>query len=221
MFKNDFEIKVHNHQTDSIGNVLILDIEISKVRMSLVSIYGPNEDNPTFYERLQNSIVKFGNDKIIITGDWNLLLDPSIDGKNYKKINNPLARQRVLKLIAELKLYDSWREQNGDRKMFTWKRKIGKGDIQMGRLDFFLVSESVLNYVSEEEIIPGYRSDHSATSIALRFSESPRGKTFWKFNSSLLKNSEFVKETKDTISKIKIKYAASPYNIDNIDSIEK
>ena len=208
LFKNNFEFKVYNQYTDTNGNVLLLDIEISNARMTLVSIYGPNDDSPLFYDRLKNSIVKYGNENIIITGDWNLLLDPSLDGKNYKNINNPKARQQVLKMMTELKLYDVWREENGDDKVFTWRRRINKERIQMGRLDFFLISESLLSFVREEKIVHGYRSDHSAVSLSLLFNKTPRGKTFWKFNNSFLKNQDYIQEIKNTIRKIKILYGA-------------
>ena len=136
LFKNKFEFKIYNQFSDTNGNILLLDIEIDQVRMSLISIYGPNEDNPLFYERLKNRIIQFGNEHILITGDWNLLLDPSLDGKNYKHINNPKARQQVLKMMTELKLYDVWREENGEEKVFTWRKKNQQGANTDGKIGF-------------------------------------------------------------------------------------
>jgi len=83
-FRNSFEFKVHHAIRDQNGNLLILDLEIEKHRISLAVIYGPNQDTPSFYENLKNSLLKIGNEKIIIVGDWNMLLDPEVDGKNYK-----------------------------------------------------------------------------------------------------------------------------------------
>ena len=89
----------------------------------------------------------------------------------------------------------------------------------MGRLDFFLVSETLIQFSYDEDISHGYRSDHSLISISLQFNKSPQGKTFWKFNSSLLTNIEFVKEVKEVILNVKKQYAASPYNLENIEQI--
>jgi hypothetical protein len=36
--------------TDINGNYLVLDINVDKINFTLVSIYGPNDDNPQFYE---------------------------------------------------------------------------------------------------------------------------------------------------------------------------
>ena len=57
-----------------------------------------------------------GNNDVIVCGDFNLLLNPVIDGLNYKHINNPNARNEVLKLISDLNLFDVWREENIDQK---------------------------------------------------------------------------------------------------------
>ena len=219
-FQNTFEFTIHNILKDQSGNFLIIDIEIEKRRITLANIYGPNKDDPNFYEKLENSIITQGNNDIIIVGDWNLLLNPNIDGINYKHINNPNARQKVLKLMNDLNLYDVWRDENKDTRTYSWKRKIQSGLVQMGRLDFFLVSESLINFSCDEKISPGYRSDHSLISLSLQFSETPRAKTFWKFNSSLLEQPNFAKEIKNTISNVKKQYAASPYNVEKIDEID-
>ena len=219
-FNNNFEFKVHSFFHDYNGNMLILDIEIDEHRITLATIYGPNKDDPGFFDILRGKILEIGNNDIIINGDWNLLLNPQIDGINYKNINNPNARNTVLRMMTELNLYDVWREENLEKKVYTWKRKISNGVYQMGRLDFFLVSESLLDFSREENVVAGFRSDHSATSLSLIFKKVQKGKTFWKFNSSLLKNIHYVNEIKDSILSIKKQYAASPYNLENIDLIE-
>lgn len=39
---NKFEFKIHSTHRDTNGNVLLLDIEIEKHRITLATIYGPN-----------------------------------------------------------------------------------------------------------------------------------------------------------------------------------
>lgn len=219
-FKNNFEFTVKNVFRDLNGNVLLLDICMFNRRITLATIYGPNRDNPSFFEQLEKQLIKFGNHDIILTGDFNLLLDPVIDGLNYKHINNEHSRLKLLQIIANLNLYDVWREENNGIKCFTWKRKLASGEIQMGRLDYFLISESLTHFTREEKIIPGYRSDHSALNISLVFNKTTKSKTFWKFNSSLLKNTHYIKEIKEVIINVKKQYACTPYNLDNISSID-
>ena len=86
----------------------------------------------------------------------------------YKHINNPHARNEVLKMITELDLFDVYRCENNDKRAFTWRKKSKNKEIQMGRLDFFLLSQSLLNYSTKEKIHPSYRSDHNMISLCLK-----------------------------------------------------
>ena len=220
-FRNNFEFKIHKTFLDLSGNVIIIDIEILNKRITLANIYGPNKDDPDFYTTLESNLTKFGNSDILVVGDWNLLLNPAIDGCNYKHVNNPKARLEVLRLMNNLNLYDVWREENGDKKSFTWKRKIGPNTFQMGRLDFFLVSQSMIDLSCNENIKPGYRTDHSLINLTLDFNKNcNRKKTFWKFNNSLLYNIDFVKEVKNSILKTKEEYAVPVYLKDKLSEID-
>ena len=49
LFKNSFEFHINQEIIDECGNFIILDINIQDYRMTLVAIYGPNEDNPDFF----------------------------------------------------------------------------------------------------------------------------------------------------------------------------
>ena len=220
LFANNFEFKIHNtvHDTSS-GNFLIIDLTIDSKRITLVNIYAPNHDDPLFFENINNLINSQGNKDIIVLGDWNLVLNPMKDTKNYKTINNPKAREKVSGLIADYNLVDVWRDANPESLKFTWKRRINKNTFQMARLDFVLISETLSNFCFEEIIESGYRSDHSLISFRLKFQDIPKKRTLWKFNNSLLRNMEYIEEIKGVIKETKAEYAASPYNRSNIDEI--
>ena len=111
-FNNNFEFKIHEVCLDPSGNFVVIDLELSTKRLTFVSIYGPNKDEPIFYENLVQKINKFKNEDMLLVGDWNLLLNPEIDGHNYKHLNNPRARQQVLFIMNELNLVDIWREEH-------------------------------------------------------------------------------------------------------------
>ena len=181
-----------------------MNIELEKLTFLLVCLYGPNKDEPLFYQDLLTKILKYNTSNIVIVGDWNLTLNPELDCKNYKNINNPRARNEVLRIMNELNLYDVWREENLEEKLYTWKRKLDVDKIQMGRLDFFLLTENVLKYSCSENIVPGYRTDHSLIELTLNFKEQEgKGGSFWKFNNSLLFNNKFIQEAKEKILNVK------------------
>ena len=66
-------------------------------------------------------------------------MDPDLDTENYKHVNNPKARARiVVKDLLEEQEYmdaDAWRFLNEDKKGFIWK-KLNPVRKQ-ARLDFF------------------------------------------------------------------------------------
>merc|ERR1711963_435904 len=119
---------------------------------------------------------------------------------NYKNNNNPKAQEMVLNIKNNLELSDVFREINQEVRRFTWRRL---NPYQQSRLDFFLVSDNLLSYVKESDILVGYRTDHSFISLELEFQNTERNRTYWKFNSSLLKDRNCVQEINDTIKRIK------------------
>ena len=48
----------------------------------IVSLYGPNRDNPEFYVELEERISEVGFENLIIGGDWNLVLAFTLDDYN-------------------------------------------------------------------------------------------------------------------------------------------
>ena len=124
---------------DESGNKLILEVITEGKRLTLINIYGPNRDDPGFYEEMTNN-VKYSENLIIIVGDFNMVLDPDVDCKDYINISNPMALEQILNLMIKSNLKDSWRELNQEAREYTWRRK---SSTKQARLDFFLISESI------------------------------------------------------------------------------
>ena len=104
-------------------------------------------------------------------------------------------------MIAELNLYDIWKEEHLEERTFNWKRKLKKNTLQMGRLGCILVSDGILRYSQKESILPGYRSDHSMVSVNLQmFKHTTKPKLFWKFNNQVLRDVIFTKNVTDKIA---------------------
>ena len=101
----------------------------------LQSVYGPNADNPNFYEtEVFNKIEEWNPHHAIFVGDWNLVLDKNLDTLNYQSVGNPRARDTVIDKINELDLIDIYRKLNPTVRKNTWKHW---GTHKYGRLDYF------------------------------------------------------------------------------------
>lgn len=168
-------------------------------------------DTPSFYENIRDILLEFDNDYFILCGDFNLTLNPSLDTFNYTGINNPKARSKVLEIMEDLQLIDYYRVLNPDKKVYTWRKK---NPLKQGRLDIFLISNSVSNLVENCSIKPGYRSDHSIVLLELKSNPFTKGCGLWKFNNTLLSDKEYVVKVKETIQSVSSQY------LDNIESCD-
>ena len=194
--------------------LIILDIELIGVaRVLLINLYGPNDDNPVFYQNLFNKIENLDTKNLIICGDWNLVMNYEIDTKNYRKKNNVKARETVLNYMDKLDLLDIWRKTHETVKRYTWRQNFYK---KLARLDFFLISETLLDIYANSEIKQSYKSDHSPVQLEIFISKTQKGKGIWKLNNSLLLDEELNtlinKEIQLTVSI----YACTPYHPDFI-----
>ena len=103
--------------------------------------------------------------------------------------------QGVTKLkntMEMLDLIDFWRIANDNIKRFTWRRP--KPYLVQSRLDYFIASKHLYHNLKHIDILPGYRTDHSAITMTINLDnkEEKRGPGLWKFNSNLLTNPEYT-----------------------------
>ena len=80
---------------------------------------------------------------------------------NYKNINNP-NRELLLDYMETNDIIDSFRESNPQLKRYTWRRR---NPLKQAKLDFFLTSESMSQYIKDSKIGASYRSDHSLVTL--------------------------------------------------------
>ncbi len=213
LFKQNFQYKIHKVIKDvENGNFIIIDIEMNEQQVSLVNIYGPNQDDPNFFENIAAEIEELDNASVIIVGDWNLVLEQHIDTKNYRRENNVRARNQVKAMIQHFDLKDIWRLNNLMKRRYTWKQK---NPMKMARLDFFLVTEDIKALTKGTDILYGYKTDHNMITLEIDNGNQERGRGFWKFNTSLLKDEIYLHKIKQLI-KINIQRYAIGDNIDNL-----
>ena len=115
--------------------------------------------------------------------------------------------------MSNFDLIDLFRYLHPTTKKYTWTRTK---PLKSARLDYFLSSSSMMDIVSYCKIKPSYRSDHSRLEMKIFLNTFTRGPGLWKFNCSLLKDTNYVKLVNEIIDNEKIKYAVPIYNPNNI-----
>ena len=169
-----------------------------------------------FFDNISDIINEFDNSRVLIVGDYNLVINPQMDYHNYLHVNNPRARNKVLELMETCQLTDVYRELHPDDRIYTWRKA---NPIKQARLDFFLISEPIVLDVKQADILSSYRSDHSPVSLSIRLNEFQHGKGLWKFNNSLLEDEIYLDQIKSVIVDTKSQYAVLTYDRNNLDNI--
>ena len=180
-------------------------ISFQNRKILLEGLYGPYADSPSFYSDIAfKKIEEWQPEFSIFAGDFNLVIDQDKDTKNYLHLNNPLARQELKSQMQNYNLVDIWRELHPDDRVFTWQKY---NENKMSRLDFFLISSSLLPFIQKADIVPSFCSDHSGITLEIDFTKFKRGRGFWKFNNSLLKDPLYVEQIKVTVKRVVAQYA--------------
>ena len=208
------EIIENSIYNDPSGNFTVLNFKYENFTITVSCIYGPNKDDPGFYQNIvfpQTEKCQETSDFTVMGGDWNISLNQDMDTFGYTSENNQNARETLKQNIANLGLMDVFRECFPHKKRFSWRQFGGN---KRARLDFFLISATLLPFVEKTDILPGVASDHSIPCIDIDFSKFQRGKGFLKFNNSLLKDTEYVKIINDAIRDVTALYAEDVYNKD-------
>ena len=69
-----------------------------------------------------------------------------------------------------------------------------------------MVSEALFPYITGTSITTGFKSDHHGILLIFKVNNNERGRGYWKFNNTLLKNKDYVRIVKDTIKEVKNTY---------------
>lgn len=135
----------------------------------MANTYAPNEDDPDFFSEFFSNLSSFICEDIILGGDFNLVLDLLKD----KKGGLPRTHKNVSKVVQDfcenLDLSDIWRTLNLEARRYTWHQR--QPNIHC-RLDFFLVSQLSICNITQADIIPGFKTDHSWLLLAYLFPQT-------------------------------------------------
>ena len=219
LFNKNLDFTLHKQVTDPEGNYIIIDITVDNHRFNLINLYGPNNDSASFFNNIMSKAEGINSrNPYILCGDFNVVQDYNLDTFNYKNENNKKAHNTILEIKHDFNLIDPFRENNPLLKRYTWRKK-GSKPLQMSRLDYFLLSESLHCSVNKCLIEPSYRSDHSMIILKMSFTNFIPGRPLWKHNNSLLTDIDYLNTINNKIHEIKCQYALPVYNFENINLI--
>ena len=196
LLKNALSFTIFSVANDKDGRYLILDIDVFNTRITLATVYGPNSDDPIFFETFFSALRSFPNSDVIIAGDWNVHMNVNLDKVGGNPVTSFRARAVIEEATKEFSLVDIWRIRHPVSKEFTFTNPT---PLRKSRIDYFLVSTSCCPLVTTCSIDPGYLSDHRSVSLTLNLLKIRRGPGFWKLNVSLLDDKNYVMKITELI----------------------
>jgi exonuclease III len=199
-FPNTLDYEILDIKRDTDGRIIIIKTRIDQSEFILCNVYAPTiqhrADQNNFILKLQLMLTEYENHNILLGGDFNIHLDPKLDRSDNctSKNDNHNYRKELISFLETYGLCDGWRITNPNSRRYTWHAR-GKAS----RLDYWFFSEHLLNEVTSYDILPGLHSDHSIVKINVGTQKIERSRGFWKFNSSILHDTEYVNKIKEII----------------------
>ena len=202
----NFDLQNIKYYDDGDGRLQILSGVHDDQKFLFINIYNFNyqSEQVKLLKTLNEKLTQFNQNldhQIICGGDWNFVNDKTKDTYNC-------TQPPKLKSIAELTnitenhdLCEIFRIRNPDKKLYTFRANTPR---RMSRLDFYMISNSLQESIGKCEILNSVSSDHNPVLLSIKSPyDSKKNTAYWKFNTSLLKNNDFITELKTEIENMK------------------
>ena len=201
LFRPDLNIEINQSSLCEEGRFIVLKTSFKGVQLTLGCIYGPNDDSVAPFERFLDESEKLWGEYVVLGGHFNLFLNEDLDKKSGRnsRINHKHCKRLVTQFMSENDLIDIWITLNPNRKQITCLRQTPPSK---SRIYFFLTTRSILEGVPHASIVEGYLTDHKMCCLDFNVARTARGRSFWKFNDSLLGDDTFISEGKIKIKEI-------------------
>jgi len=156
------------------------------------AVYGPNNRDDNFFDRLEQGLRTLGNFPMIIGGDWNCTfsdasVETNIDCLNMTNVPNAAHSRKIRLLCENLDLTDPFRILWPNTKKFSYfPRNVNQ--INRSRIDFFLMSSCLITKLSRCDInsMPNCKAfDHATILLDFRNAGTRNGGNRRIYNSIL------------------------------------
>ena len=178
---------------DTTGRAIALTLTMDDKTYNIVNIYAPTKDKlseQVDFLRALDLNLQLAETPFILAGDFNTYLDPILDKQGGKAEGRSKYADQLITLLNEYNIVDVWRILNPSCKRYTWRQNH---PLIQSRLDYFFIAGELFYNLSEAQIKPSIKTDHSILTITLNLNdEQKRGPGFWKFNSALLSDEVYI-----------------------------
>ena len=137
MLKNGFDFKVNDSILGQNGNYIVLDLTVYGQRLTLVCLYGYNDDKPGLLSELLQKSAGFVYTLFLFGGDCNIVQTISDDTYNVMHDRNRNPGKKIQKCKETLELLYPWQTSYSVNKKYTWSLT---STMKQSRINNFLVT---------------------------------------------------------------------------------
>jgi exonuclease III len=191
-------IKVINIENDKEGRLIMLNVEYNDTLYTLVNMYCPSivSDRVDFLTGTIDWVTekRSKGSNLIIGGDMNCIDWPT----DRASLATDKSSETYRNMKKTLNITDTWKLMHPDANDFTYIDPSFRN--MNSRIDVICVSEELVDKVenSEHKLTPC--PDHKAVVVSIRCTERKRGPGYWKLNTSILREENYVNIIRGVIS---------------------
>ena len=177
-------------------------VQLKKEAFTVVAIYlEPSISQEVWtqtLDRIMTEMVQGRNPHVLFCGDFNAVLDNSLDKFSPKGSKAPCRSGIWLKQYMDIhELTDVWRAAHPEEKCFTC---FGQA---ISRIDLALASPSFLTHVLDLHIDTSYLSDHAPVIVDFSLANDSRGPGFWHLPQHFLSDPAYVKMIENLVDEVR------------------
>lgn len=187
--RKSLPLKLVSQSADGAGRWVCVKLLLDNVPISLLNIYAPTVEDPSFWTSLSQQIAGHYDANFVLMGDCNQIMDPFLDRNSSTPFVSHKSHKFFTRMIKQYRLIDAWRLCNPTLREYTFYSPMHG---TQSRLDYFFVSHNVSQSLIAADIGSILISDHAPTTIQLDILQKPSTSRKWRFNNALLLDPVFV-----------------------------
>uniref|UniRef100_A0A670K5V5 Reverse transcriptase domain-containing protein n=1 Tax=Podarcis muralis TaxID=64176 RepID=A0A670K5V5_PODMU len=166
---------------DDEGRLIAVQLSWQGENLIVVGVYAPNGNKSEFFKNLEEKLVEYMDQKIILLGDMNGVVSLEMDRHREGVSRDGKLPKSFFSMAKNCNLLDIWRLRHPLDKQFTFYSEPNQS---MSRIDQVWISNELCPRVKQVEIRPKVISDHNPLELEL---ESLEIRTFrWRLKDYLL-----------------------------------
>lgn len=180
-------ISIKHIKLDPNGCFVILVMELLGKPYTVTNIYVPPPFTKKIFEKVMGTILEIAEGPLIIAGDYNTVLDNSMDRFRCSTLPTMLLRS----VLTQFDLVEAWRWRHANVREYSCQ---SDSHDTLSRIDLCLVSSDILHLIAGIKYLPRALSDHSPLMVDLALN-TPSSYRVWRLSPLWLADQAGIDQT--------------------------